>query len=555
MPANGPDIVKRNECLKNERFNYDDRWEAMAPFIAPSRKGIITRFTPGEKQTQGVYDSTSMMAAELMAHFMAGHIINPAQQWATMKMRQPQFNEVDEVREWLEETRDRMLRRFASSSFYAEGPESLIDYGGFGTGALLTEEMPQPSNGVIQGFRGFFFKAQRTGRYVIAEGPSGLVDTLYSENQLTARSAKDQWGEDKLPGNVKKALAEQQMDRQFTFIHAIQPRAKVELGPGALGMPWMSAWVEKESKHLVKESGYRIFPWAVYRYHKTPGEVYGRGRGELAWPDTWTLNTAKRMGLEDLALKIKPPVLMAHDSVIGTLRLVPAGPTSVNTHGRPIKDVIMPYETGSHPEISMIKEEELRKSIRQIFFVEQILALMEIQKTEMTAFEFARKIELLFRLLGPVYGRLEWEWLMQMWDVAFDVMLEAGEFSPPPDVLFDSNGEIDVEFQNPIAKAQRVTDVEAITLALNDLAPMAQVYPEIWDGIDPDELRNFVAQTRGVPAKVLRNEQEIVAFRQARQERAEQDIALAQAREVADVAKGVAPIVKAVTGGQRDGAA
>ncbi len=217
---------------------------------------------------------------------------------------------------------------------------------------------------------------------------------------------------------------------------------------------------------------------------------------------------------------------------------------SVNTHGQRIQDVIAPFETGSRPEVSQIKEEELRRSIRQIFFVDQILALMEIQKTEMTAFEFAKKIELLFRLLGPVYGRMEFEFLRRIIDISFDIMLAAGDLPDPPDEVFQSSGEIDVEFQNPIAKAQRAGDVEAITLAVNDLAPLAQLFPEIWDGFDPDKLRAHVFQIRGVPAKVARNEEEIEAVREARLKQQQEEQQIEQAQQGSEILKNVAPALK-----------
>jgi len=546
MPPTGPEIVKRLETLRNEQFNFMERWDRMAPFIAPSREGIQTKFTRGEKQGRAVFDSSTMMAAELSAHFIAGHVINPGQQWMNLRMRQAEFNTIDAVREWLEEVRDRMLARFASSMFYAEAPEALIDYVGFGTANILIEELPQPVNEVIEGFRGFQVAAVKIGRYVIAEGADGMVDTMMREHILTARNMEDQWGRERLSEAVRSSLAKNEQDKQFTIIHAIQPRPIKDQGRGgALGFPWASVWVEKEAKHMIRESGFTSFPGAVARYQKTPGEVYGRGRGDLAFADTWTLNTAKRMGLEDWALKIRPPVLSRHDSVIGTLRLTPGGPMSVNTHGQRIQDVIAPFETGSRPEVSQIKEEELRRSIRQIFFVDQILALMEIQKTEMTAFEFAKKIELLFRLLGPVYGRMEFEFLRRIIDISFDIQLAGGDLPPPPPEIFQSDGQIDVEFQNPIAKAQRAGDVEAIMLAVNDLSPLAQIFPEIWDGFDPDKLRSHVFSVRGVPAKVSRNDEEIEAVREARVKQQQEQEQIEQAQQGSEILKNVAPALKA----------
>lgn len=515
--------------------------------LAPSRIGITVKTSPGEKQTHGVYDSTMMQAAEMMAMFIAGHIINPSQQWFGLEHLNPEANRVDEIREWNEECRDRFLKRLSSSMYYAEGPESLIDYGGFGTGCLMIEEAPPPANRNIKGFRGFRFAAHKIGRYVIAEDGAGMVDTLMYEFELTARVAYGLWKDD-----CSEAICTAQAtepDRPFKFVHAIYPRPLEDQNSygGSSGMPWASCWVENDSKKVVKESGYRLFPAAVPRYQKTPNEIYGRGRGDIAMPDSGTLNAAKRMGLEDWALKIRPPVMQAGDAVMGTLRLVPGGPTRINTHGRPIRDVIMPWETGSHPEVSQIKEEELRRTIREIFFVDQIRQLMETHKSEMTALEFQKKIELLFRIMGPVYGRMEHEFLRATIDVGWDLMYMGREFPPPPPSMEQFGGDINITFKNPIALAQKSGDAQALLMAVNDLAPMAQIFPQMWDQYDPDKISLGIGEVRGVPAKWMRNSREIAALRAERQKQDESQLQMEQIGAGAEAAGKVAPLVAALS--------
>lgn len=550
MAADGPARVKLYRSRKERRSNFDSRWERMAPFLAPSRVGIISQRTPGTKQTTGVTDSTTLMAAELMAMFVAGHIINPSQQWGGMRLGNGN-RPSDAIQEWLEECRDRMLAEFSNSMFYGEAPESLIDHGGFGTGCLGIEEMPEMSHLRVNGFRGFFTEAHKTGRFVIGEGPDGLIHEVTVEKEMTAGQLEKRFGKENLPPKAKKALAENKVDDCFQIIHDVYPRSlsEQEFASGAKKMPYASCWIDLESKHVIHEGGFRVFPKAIPRYHKTPGEVFGRGRGDIAFPDTWSINTAKTMGFEDWALKIKPPVMVRHDSVIGTLKLTPGGPTSINTHGQSIRDSIAPYETGSHPEVSQIKEEELRKSIRQIFFVDQILALMEVNKSEMTAFEFSKKIELLFRLMGPVYGRTEKEYLRRIWEIGFDIMWHANAFAPPPPEIFDTDGTIDVVFQNPIARAQRSADVESITMAVQDLAPLADRFPTVLDRFNPDKLSAHVFAVRGVPAIVTNNEDEMAAIAEARQQQLDSEQAISETGSIAESAGKVAPFLKAMQEG------
>ena len=548
MAHSGADIIKRYTCLVNEAQNHRQRAEEMAPYISPSRVGITTARTPGTKLNANTYDSTGMMAADLMAMFVSGSIINPGQRWGRSSLRDPRLRDDDEIKEWLEECDDRLLRQFSASMFYAEVSESLIDWGGFGTGFFLMEEQPAMQHISRPGFRGFYCEAQKTGRFVIADGPDGLVDTAMREFKLTARVIKDRWPNAVLPESIRAALEKGDMDKQFTVVHAIVPRGTSDqrAGAGATAMPWASTWVEKESKAILHDSGYRGFPGAVARYMRTPGEVYGRGRGDIAYNDIWTLNEAKRMGFEDWALKLQPPILTRHDSVIGTLKLVPAGWTSVNTHGQRIQDVIMPYQTGSSPEVSNIKEEELRRSIRQIFFVDQILALMESHKSEMTAFEFSKKLEILFTLMGPVYGRTERELLQPTWDCGFETMLHAGAFPPPPPQLMESDGNVDVIFENPLARSRRVGDVEAIAMAVNDMAQLGQMFPQMWDGFDPDKTRQHIFSVRGVPASVTRNLDEIDALREERAKQQQQEMQMQTIQQASEGMKNAAPMVKAL---------
>lgn len=554
MAADGNRIINRYDRLNSEYGPHRARHQRMAPFIAPSRVGA-TREGPVMNIMSGVYDGTSMQAAELMAMFIAGHIINPSQRWFDYEMKQRQFNKIDSIREWNEECRDITLKHVASSMFYAEGPESMIDYCGFGTGFLLGEEAPQPINRTIKGFRGFYFNAEKTGSFLIQDGADGLVDTGFRQFEFTARVAEGRFGRENLSEKIQKSLIMGNLDEPFKFVHAIYPRPKAEQSGSYIGkgMPWASCWVEYETKNICGEGGYRKFPAAVPRYMRTPGEVMGRGRGDLAFPDTWTLNTAKRYGLEDFALKTKPPIMHSHQSVVGTLRLVPGGPTAINTQGRPIRDAIMPWETGSRPEVSHIVTEDLRKGIRSIFFVEQILALLEVNKSEMTAFEFARKIELLFRILGPVYGRMEWEYLFRIVDIMWDILYYAGEFPPPPPEIQMTDGQIGVQFHNPIAKAQRAGDAEALMMVMQDLGPLVQIFPQILDRMDPDKTADMIYDVRGLPALCLRNDQELDAFRAAKQKQHEQELAQEQLQGASKALGQAAPGLKVLQGGKDGG--
>src|SRR5262249_40978985 len=153
MAADGKAIVKRLDVLKDEAAQFRNRWDIMAPYFALSRYGITSKVSPGQKLNPYVWDSTSQMAAELMAQFVWSHIASPAQKWGFMRMRDESKRDNDPINEWLEESGDRMLAEFARSKFYSEGVEACIDWTGFGTGDLTCEEAPMPAHKFVPGFR------------------------------------------------------------------------------------------------------------------------------------------------------------------------------------------------------------------------------------------------------------------------------------------------------------------------------------------------------------------------------------------------------------------
>lgn len=546
MP-DGAEILKRYKALQEDAQRFFNRFEELARFVAPSRTGIIADRAQGESQKVDVFDSSMMSAADIAARFLAGELTNPATKWFNIRDTRNEINEIDEVREWIEETRDRMLTEFDRSNFYSQAFELYVDFEGFGTGSMFVAEKAQPIGGAVSGFRGLRFESDRIGRYVISQGHEGRVDTEMREFKLSARASIEKWGAAAVPESVRTAMKNGKPDTMFNFVHAVYPRPSSERRSGAKGMPWESCYVEQESKQKVFESGFDEFPFMVPRFTVTPGESWGRGPGEIALHEQQTLNKAKQMGLEDWALKIRPPVLVTHDSVVGgTLRLRPAAPTSVKTNGRAISDVIRPFETGSHPEISQIKEEEIRRAIRQIYMVDQILMMLEIDKPEMTAFEYGKKMELLFKLLGPAYGQLQHEFLQPLIDRAFNLMFKQGAFSSPPDALLEAGGDFVIEFQNPISQAQKLGEVNAIQAAVGDIAPLVQVEPTVMDNFDLDRAARKIAEVRGVPATVTRSEDEVAKIRAARAEEAQKQQQMQEAMAIAEGAGKAAPMVKAL---------
>lgn len=550
----GKKIVQQYEKYIARDANFRAGWNTLAPYIQPTRTRILVDGlkVPGIDQTMDLYDSTSVTVAETAASFVWGNVMNPATKWMTMVPRDSELAEVDEVREWADEVVKVMLASYTQSNFYYESFEALIDYIGFGTCDLHVEEKSRNQTRQPElGFRGLVFKAYPIGTFTIDENSDGEIDVRYARYFMSARSIVNEFGEDAVSGNLRDA-AKNEQQRLFEIIHCIEPRGyDQQKSKAAKHMPFGSYWIERDTKQVLRESGYEEFPDAIARYQKTGGEVFGRSPGFTALPDIRTLNKLKEDSLESLEMAIKPPILSAlEEGSLGTFQLFPGGMNTVKL--RPgmndVRQALAPFENGQRWDVTNLKEQELRDSIERVFHVKQIRDLLEAEKMQ-TAYEYAQKLALLNKMLGPVWGRMQREFLNRLNERCFALLFRRGAFPPPPDVLTQKGADLDWRYEGPLAKAQRVDEANATMQWIQAATVISQFQPDVVHRVDGDESVKILSEIYGVPAKAVRSDKQVQAImqgvQQARQaENTKQDILAATqgAKNLAPLAQRVLPM-------------
>jgi hypothetical protein len=473
---------------------------------------------------------------------MAGSLTNQGTKWFILKMRDEGLNEQQDVKLWLQDCTHRMHRALQQSNFASEILEVYLDLGALGTGCILVEE--QAPTG--QWFEGLQFKACNIGEFVIDEGPDGVVDTIFRRITMTNRTVVMKWPN--ASDNMKKA-AEKQPDHVRNVIHAVFPRLG-RLGGTSKSLPFASYYMDEKEKMILSEGGFYELPYAVPRWTKASREKYGRGPGHTALPDIKVLNKAKDLALKVWAKVLDPPSLIQHDGIIGNLRLTPGG---INyTRGIP-SQVIDQMKIDARFDISQIKEDELRTSIRNIYWSNQL----ELQQgPQMTAQEVMVRYEMMQRLLGPTLGRLESELLSPIIKRVFAIMRREEALLPPPDVVMEyaaQGGDIDIEYESPIAKAQRSGDATSIQSVFEFVGPFAQFNPEVLDNFNMDEVVRTIANVRGMPAHTMNDRRKVGQVRAQRAEEMKKQQQIVQLQQMAASGKDLAPLLKQMKeGGMED---
>lgn len=532
----GQEISKINDKLKADRSLWDSVWQDIADYIVFRKNSIVGVIPAGSKVTQKMFDSTATLAAENLAAWIDSNLTSMGMEWFSLKIGRG-FGENKEVQEWLEACKKIQYDALRASNFSGQWHEVLNDLTTFCTGALYVEEKEVKK----AGFNGLNFIAMPPGTYTHAEGRDGISTALFREFEVPAQEALEKWP-DKVGDEIKKD-AEKDSSKLYKFIHAVFPKTWYG-GKHKTKMEFVSYYVDYSKRTIMQEGGFDDFRFFVIPWLKQSGESYGRGPGWTALPDIKTLHRVKELALSEWALCIRPPLAVLDNGVIGSVRWTPAGITVVSK-----LDAVKPILTGAKFSDNRVREEDLRNQIKEVFHGDKVQFIPPRQETgQMTAYEVSKRYELAQALLGPTFGNIVAHGLNPIVETTFNMMFRAGAFPQPPAALSQMAGmggdQVRIEYESPLARAQRGQDVDAINRTIQDVAPLAQAKPDIWDNFDFDATAVHIGEVRGIPAKLLTSEKDKKAKRAARAQAEMARQQLEQAQQGAAAAKDIAGAAK-----------
>lgn len=481
----------------------------------PNAADFTDEFSEGDRRHDEIYDSTPEQARRMLSASIDGLVKPKTAPWFHPRSSDEARNEIHEAKLWFDDVGRRMndaiyarSARFIQRS--AETDDSLVT---FGTGSLFT--------GLNTNQSGLTFRTSPLKDTYIAENADGVIDTHYVKLRRTPRQALQQWG-DRVSDDMKeKAKDDKIKDRKFDFLWAVEPRSdRDRRSLKNTEFPFVSVVVEIAEEHMVQESGFKQFPFAVPRWDTTAVSVYGRSPAMVAFPDALTLNQQGKTILAAGHKAVDPPMWALDDAVIGAPRTFPGGITYLD--GAAAQDIggrapLGVLEFGKNLPLGREMQNDTRDQVWRGFF-RNVLQL-PVDGPEMTATEVLERKEEFIRTIGPVFGRLETDYIGAIVERVFNIMQDAGVLPEPPEVLIGSD--ISFEFRSPIQAARRQTEVFGMVRSMEVLAPVLEFQPEIKDNFDGDQMARDIPDIFGAPNKWIRNVEEVFELRQQRAQQEE----------------------------------
>ena len=383
-------VIEKYETLKAQRSTWEDHWQDIADYFLPRKSNITVRRTKGDKRHDQLYDGTATHALELLSASLNGMLTNTISPWFVLKFRSEAVNQDDEASEWLESSAKIMQQVFARSNFQQEVFEMYHELLAFGTSAMfITDDVKDDLR----------FKTIHISEIFITENEKGMVDCLVRKFHLKNKNIPSMYPDAVLPRALEQAIQNKPYD-DCVIIHSVHPSDNPMGYENKDNMDFISCHVHPETGTILRESGFKEFPYVVPRYLKSSSnEIYGRSPAMNALPDTKMLNTMCKTTIKAAQKQIDPPLMVPDDGFILPIRTVPGG---LNFYRSGTRERIEPLNIGSNNPLGIQMEEQRRKAIRENFFVDQ---LMTVQGQNMTATEVMQRTEEKMRLLGPVLGR------------------------------------------------------------------------------------------------------------------------------------------------------
>lgn len=522
MDALAQDILREHAQLAADRANWENLWSKVAQRILPYSDQFNTERTPGQQQGEYVFDSTASLALDRFVASVNDMLTPAGRRWQNLVPSDATLRDNPTVVAYLEQVRDILfsVRYSPRAGFANNNAEVYTSLGAFGTGCLFIDE----DKG-----KGLRYRHIHLGQIYVSENHQGVIDKVHRKFKYTARQALGAFG-DKCPAVIKQA-AEKEPERQFEFIHCVQPNAERDTRRADhRGMQFSSYYVSCDAKQVIVMGGYRTMPYIVSRYSGSLNSPYGLSVAIKALPDILMLNEMEKTIMRAGHLAVQPPLLTTEDGALSSFRMTPGAINSgaLSDQGT---ELYKPLQMGSSLPLGIELSDQKRQSINDAFLVTIFQILVEEQR-QMTATEIMQRAAEKGALLGPPMGRLQTEHLCQSTVRELDLLSAAGVLPPMPNELMEAGGVYEIEYSSELARMQKAGDGVAIQRTLEALTPLAQIDPKVLGVFNFEKTARELAKINGVPVAVLKTEEEM-AQQEAGEAQAAQAAALLEAAPLA----------------------
>jgi hypothetical protein len=489
----------------------------------------------GGEMNGKLLDSRGILASRTLANGMQQGMASPSTPWFRLTVRDHELKKNAAVKGWLGFVEERMYALFSRTNFYNAAKDAYMQLGCFGTACSLFVES-RISDAVLFPLN--------IGTYHIGLdhelNPERLLRFMPMTVSQLYQKFVPEYGEDCLPRVVRDAKRDNKLGTTYEVAHYIEPNDAMVFGRmDKLNKPYRSYyWLTSHDgpdNTFLSVGGFEERPFFAPRWDVTGGDTYGRSPGMDALPALRDLQLQQLRRAQSRDYVNGPPLQAPPSLGNRQVSLVPRSVTTVpiNAAGGGISPIFtVPPQILQYMAADI---EDVRGEVDRLFYADLFMAITNMPGVQPRNLEeIASRNEEALRQLGPVVDRNQNEMLRPAIDRAYGILARMGEIPPPPDEI--EGVELEIEFVGVLAQMQRMIGVGSIERTAGFIGNLAAAYPEAADKFDADAAIDEYSDRVGIPANIIRSDDQVAELRQARAEQQQAQMMANAAKPVADVA-------------------
>lgn len=443
-------FLKRQKRAQGVMYLWAALLEACYYYAVPQRNRFWRpKQQQGEIRGTRIYDTTAVEACKTFVSKLHDAMTPPGIQWGYLQLddnyTSSSIEEVEEAQEALDDYMRKLFNYIHASNFDVAINECYFDLA-IGTSCLIVNQ-----NNDEEPLR---FTSVPMDILSIEEGMTGRVETWFRTwqdvkiNEITQR-----W---------PKAIITPGMQQD---INTDREAICKKIYEGVMFMPqngqYCYCYMVTTEQHILFSEFLESNPGIVWRFQKTNNETWGRGPVVDALPSIISLQEMARVELASANLNTFRPYMGFSDSVFNphTFKLEPFTIIPIAPIGSGGQFPLQPLPESANPQFAQLTINDLRYQIKQLFYSDQLQSANAQSVQPTTAYELAVNQQQLAQRIGPLFSRLQQEFLWPLIKRVSYILDKMG-LLPAPKI----DGKlVQFKYKSPLALAKGQAEIARFT--------------------------------------------------------------------------------------------
>ena len=443
-------FLKRQKRAQGVAYLWASLLEACYYYAVPQRNRFYKpKQQQGEMKGTRIYDTTAVEACKTFVSKLHDAMTPPGVQWGYLQLddnyTSADIEEVEEAQAALDDYMRKLFNYIHASNFDVAINECYFDLA-IGTSCLIVNQ-----NNDEEPLR---FTSVPMDILSIEEGMTGRVETWFRTWQDTKiNEISQRW-----PKAVITPLMQQELDTDPDAICK-------KIYEGVMYMPQNGqkcyCYMVTTEQHILFAENLESNPGIVWRFQKTNNETWGRGPVVDALPSIISLQEMARVELASANLNTFRPYMGFSDSVFNphTFKLEPFTIIPIAPIGSGGQFPLQPLPESANPQFAQLTINDLRFQIKQLFYSDQLQSANAQSVQPTTAYELAVNQQQLAQRIGPLFSRLQQEFL---WPLIKRVAYILDKMGLLPSPMVDGKL-VQFKYKSPLALAKGQQEIARFT--------------------------------------------------------------------------------------------